>query len=186
LERLKEVGLFRVSFGIESGNEEFRIHHLHRNISNEELLRYFNIIDKSDIKYSINCIIGFPYENRDMVFDTIRFVRSIKGYDAITVSIFTPYRGTILREVAIKEGWLDSHAFTVHTTNTSMINMPHFSAKQIDGLMRTFPLYVEFPEVDWPEIRKAETFELEGEEVFKRYSMVYRERRWGEHSDEPK
>ena len=179
LERLEEVGLFRVSFGIESGNEKFRIKHLHRYISNEKLLHYFDVIDRSGIQYSINCIIGFPFEMREMVFDTIKFVKQIKGYDTITVSIFTPYRGTVLREEAIKAGWLNPNALTVHTTATSMLNMPHFTQKQIDGLMKTFPLYVEFDESVWTEIEKAERFEPESDEIFERYSKMYKERRWG-------
>ncbi len=180
LEKLKEVGLFRVSFGIESGNEEFRMKQLKRNISNQKLLSYFNIIDESGIQYSINCIIGFPLETREMVFDTIRFVKQIKGYDTITVSIFTPYRGTVLREDAIKAGWLDPDALTVHTTASSMLDMPYFTRKQIDGLMKTFPLYVEFDETVWPEIEKAERSEPEGDEIYERYSSIYKERRWGQ------
>lgn len=179
LRKLKEVGLFRASFGIESGNEDFRVKRLGRNISNSRLLSAFEHIDKSGIQYSINCIIGFPFETREMVFDTIRLVKQIKGYDAVTVSIFTPYRGTVLREQAIEAGWLDPEALTVHTTASSMLNMPQFTRKQIDGLMRTFPLYVEFDESAWPEIEKAERFEPEGEEILARYAQAYRERRWG-------
>lgn len=179
LKKLKDVGLFRVSFGIESGNEEFRIKHLGRKITNDELLKYFDLIDNSGISYSVNCIIGFPYETRETALDTIRLVKRIRGYDAITVSIFTPYRGTPLREQAIKEGWLDPDSLTVHTTSTSLLKMPHFTAHQIDGLMRTFPLYVQFDESEWADLAKAERFEPEGEVVFARYSQMYKERRWG-------
>lgn len=180
LKKLKDVGLFRVSFGVESGNEEFRIKRLGRNITNEKLLHYFEIIDESGIQYSINCMVGFPFETREMVFDTIRLVKQIKGYDSITTSVFTPYRGTILRQQAIEAGWLDPKALTIHTTASSMLKMPYFTAKQIEGLMRTFPLYVEFEESAWPEIEKLERFEPEGNEVLEKYSKMYRERRWGE------
>jgi radical SAM superfamily enzyme YgiQ (UPF0313 family) len=178
LKKLKEVGLFRVSFGIESGDEGFRRKYLNRNISNEKLLQYFNIINESGIQYSINCIIGFPFETRKRVFNTIRFVKHVKGYDSITVSVFTPYRGTILRQKAIEAGWLDPNSLTVHTTAASMLNMPHFTARQIEGLMRTFPLYVEFDDFSWPDIEKAELFMPEGDEILAKYSKVYRERRW--------
>jgi anaerobic magnesium-protoporphyrin IX monomethyl ester cyclase len=176
LEKMKDVGLFRVSFGIESGNEEFRIGRLHRRATNEKILRSFNVIYQAEIEYSINCIIGFPFETRQMVFDTIRFVKQIRGYDSITVSTYVPYRGSKLREDAINAGWLDPDAFTLHTTSSSMLKMPHFSSRQIEGLMQTFPLYVEFDESDWPEIEKAERFEPEGEEILARYSKIYRER----------
>ena len=180
LRKLKEVGLFRVSFGIESGNEEFRKSRLNRSISNEDLLLYFGIINKSGITYSVNYIIGFPFETREMVFDTIRFAKNIKGYDSMTVSIFTPYRGTLLRQQAIEEGWLSPEAMSVHTTASSILNMPNFTSRQIDGLIRTFPLYVEFDESSWPEIERAELFEPEGEEILEKYATIYRQRRWKE------
>lgn len=179
LKKLKEVGLFRVSFGIESGNEEFRRRRLNRNISNEKLLYYFDMINENGISYSINCIIGFPYETREMIFDTIRLAKLIKGYDSITVSIFTPYRGTVLREQAIEEGWLDPDALTVHTTATSMLKMPYLTARQLDGLIRVFPLYVEFNESVWPQLEKAEFFEPEGDKILGEYSKIYKEKRWG-------
>lgn len=179
LQGLKEIGLFRVSFGIESGNEVFRRDYLGRKASNEKLLRQFEIIRQSGIDYSVNVIIGFPYETREMVFDTIEFCRRIEGYDALTVSVFTPYRGTVLRDQAIAEGWLDPNAMTVHTTASSMLDMPSFSAHEIDGMMRAFPLYVEFDEEEWPEIEKIERFAAGSEELFERYSERYRERKWG-------
>jgi len=180
LGKLKAVGLFRASFGIESGNEKFRREKLGRNISNEDIVRSFNVIDKSGISYSINCIIGFPYETREMVFDTIGLMKQIKGYDAVTVSIFTPYRGTVLRDETIREGWLDPQALTVHTTSRSMLDMPYFTAAQINGMMRTFPLYVEFDKSEWPMIEKAELFTSEGDEIFNNYAKQYMKRRWGE------
>jgi len=179
LRRLKDVGLFRVSFGVESGNEKFRKEKLGRNVSNDKLLRCFDIICQSGIQYSINCIIGFPFETRELVFDTIRLVKQIKGYDSITTSIFTPYRGTVLRQEAIEAGWLDPKALTDHTTSSSMLRMPLFMPEKIDGLMRTFPLYIEFDESAWQEIEKAEQFDPGGDRIFERYSEMYRERRWG-------
>ncbi|MEW6407126.1 MAG: radical SAM protein [Patescibacteria group bacterium] len=178
LKKLKEVGLFRVSFGVESGNAHFREKYLGRRVSNEKLLHYFNIISDSGIDFSINYIIGFPFETREMVFDSIRLAKQIKGYDSITVSIFTPYRGTILRQAAIEAGWLDPDALTTHTTASSIFKMPLFTSRQIDGLIRTFPLYVEFEESLWAEIGKAEMFEPGGEEILAKYSELYKKRRW--------
>ena len=179
LKRLKEVGAFRISFGIESGNENFRRQYLNRQVSSPKLLEIFSkIIDESGIPYSINCMIGFPFETRELVFDTIHFVKQIKGYDSITVSIFTPYRGTVLRQQAIERGWLDPETLTIHTTATPILKMPHFTPQQIMGLMRTFPLYVEFDESVWPEIKKAEDTDEEGEKVFTKYSKLYQEKRW--------
>jgi hypothetical protein len=45
--------------------------------------------------------------------------------------------------------------------------------------MRTFNLYVEFDESEWPEIEKAEQLTKEGDDVYKEYSTEYRKRLWG-------
>ncbi len=115
--RLKEVGCYRISFGIEAGNEQFRQKILRRKITNEELIAKFaDVIAPSGIAFSLNVIIGMPGETRELVMDTIELIRSISGYDALTVSIFTPYHGTVLRDVAVLNGWLESSLITRHTT----------------------------------------------------------------------
>ena len=176
LKRLKKAGSYRISFGVECGNEEFRAKILKRKPTNEQIIKAFKVIEKSGIVFSLNLIIGFPGETRDLVIETINLVKKIRGYDAITVSIFTPYRGTVLRQIAIKNNWLDSEHLTVHTTSSSILKMPppYLQAKEIDGLIRTIPLYIYFPYSEWNEIKKAEFFDETGNKVFKKYSEIYK------------
>ena len=137
LQRLKDVGAYRISFGIESGNEQYRKKVLHRNGTNQNLRNTFDEIADSGIPFSLNLIIGMPGETRDLVMDTINFSRTMRGYDTVTVSIFTPYHGTVLRDVAVKNNWLDKDYITTHTTSSSQLKMPkpYLSSKEIDGLM---------------------------------------------------
>ena len=107
LKRLKEVGNYRISFGIECGNSDFRNKVLLRKPSNDDIIQSFKDIANSGVGFSINLIIGFPGETRELVMETIHLVRQVRGYDTVTVSIFTPYRGTVLKEVAVKNGWLE-------------------------------------------------------------------------------
>ena len=108
--------------------------------------------------------------------ETVELVKQISGFDALTVSIFTPYRGTVLRQI-VKNGWLDPNHLTVHTTSSSVLKMPkpYLQSVEIDGLMRTIPLYVYFPCDHWENIQKAEKFDEEGEKMFKKYSNIYKE-----------
>ena len=57
LKRLKEVNCYRIAFGIESGNEQYRQKVLRRKITNEEIIRKFEIIADSGISFSVNLII---------------------------------------------------------------------------------------------------------------------------------
>lgn len=175
LKRLKEIGAYRISFGIESGNEQFRKHVLKRNTTNNKLREYFDTFVEAGIPFSVNLIIGFPGETRELVMDTIRFVQTLQGYDTITCSIFTPYHGTILREVAIKNGWLEKDYITKHTTSNSALQMPapYLNSADIDGIMRVIALMCYFPESDWANLRRAETDDEEGNRLLKHYSEIY-------------
>lgn len=185
LARLKEVGCYRISFGIECGNEEYRRKVLRRTPSNADLIRNFDVIAASGIAFSLNLIIGMPGETRELIMDTVDLVRSIRGYDALTVSIFTPYHGTVLREVAVRNGWLDPQTITKHTTARSLLRMPppYLSADEIDGLVKTVPLYCYFPKSEWAQIRRAEESDAEAMRIREHYAQIYQAEFLGETQD---
>lgn len=188
LQRLKEVGAYRISFGIESGNEQYRTQVLRRNGTNDEIRGYFDTIVESGIAFSVNLIIGFPGESRELVMDTVRFVKTITGFDTVTISIFTPYHGTVLRDVAVKNGWLAKDYITKHTTSSSALVMPppFLSSADVDGLMRVLPLYIYFPETGWEAIRRAEIDDAEGNRLLAHYSEIYRINFLKDNQDEEK
>lgn len=186
LARLKEVGCYRISFGIECGNQEFRQKVLKRKITNAEMIDRFEVIAQSGIAFSLNLIVGMPGETRELIMDTVELVRSVRGYDALTVSIFTPYGGTVLRDVAVKNGWLDPSTITRHTTSRSLLTMPppFVNADDIDGLAAVMPLYCYFPKTEWEALRRAEIADEEGLRIREHYSEIYRTEFLGENQDE--
>lgn len=189
LRRLKQIGAYRFSLGVEAGNEQFRRIVLRRNGSNEMIRKQFDVIADSGIAFSINLIIGFPGETRELVMDTVRFVRTLRGYDTLTVSIFTPYHGTVLREVAVKNGWLEPNYVTRHTTSSSALQMPrppYLSSKEIDGLMRVVPLLCYFPEGEWEALHRAEIDDEEGNRILEQYSAIYKRNFLKESQDDEK
>ena len=123
----------------------------------------------ADKKYKAvaNCIIGMPDENRDLIFDTINFVRKLpKNIDATGAYVFAPYHGTPLRDLAIEKGYIKSDdvvSLSLSSGSGSMLNMPQLSSSEIAGLARTFAYYVKFPKDRWNDIRIAEKFTPEGD-----------------------
>jgi len=176
LSGLIDVGLDRMSIGLEHGNFDYRKNILKRNPTNELLLEHLEIIADSGVVFSINCILGMVDETREMVFETIEFCRKLRNFDAITVSIFTPYHGTELRSLAVKNNYLDENVITTHTTSSSLLNMPFFKSDEIDGMFRTFMMYVRFEKKLWPEIKKAEKFDKQGNDIWKKLYYLYQER----------
>jgi len=181
LEWLKSVGCYRISFGLEHGNEQFRKEKLRRNITNVEILKQSRIVAQAGIPYTLNNIIGFPYETRELVLDSINLNREINSFDSVSVNVFVPYHGTVLRDNAIREGWLDPERQTTSVIAESILEMPppHLSPTEILSLQRVFPLYVRLPESRYPEIRKAESFDEEGNAVFDRLAKEFYEQVYG-------
>ena len=145
-----------------------------RPLKNGILTEKFKIIAEAGIPFSINNIIGFPNETRELIFETIELNRQISAYDALTVSCFVPYHGTVLRDRAVEQGLVDKDSI-VCDLHHSTLNMPQLPVEEIDGLLRTFPLYVHFDKSVWPDIKRAETFDDEGDEIFRRLSTRYQE-----------
>ena len=79
--RLKELGLDRVTFGLEHGNEKFRRDIVKRDYSNDDAVKKIKIIEKLGITFSVNNIIGFPDETRELAFDTIELTHTARTRD---------------------------------------------------------------------------------------------------------
>ena len=176
LAMMKSVNSDRISFGMECGNEEFRQKVVKRHPTNEDIIKQFDIIARGKIAFSINNIIGFPDETRELIFETIELNRQLWGYDSLSVSIFTPYHGTALRKLAVERGYIDDGIITKHVASSSLLNMPQLSPKEIDGILKTFQLYVRLPKEEWPSIRKAEQDTEEGNLIFADLQKKFQEK----------
>jgi anaerobic magnesium-protoporphyrin IX monomethyl ester cyclase len=181
LEQLKEVGCYRISFGLEHGNQQYRQDKLRRKMTNEFVVSQAQIVAEVGIPYTLNIIIGFPYETRDLVFDSIKLCRDIHSFDSLSVNVFVPYHGTPLREMALKEGWLNPERQTTSVIAESILEMPppYLSGPEILTLQRVFPLYVRMPESRYPEIKRAEVADEEGEAMLDELSAEFYEMTYG-------
>ena len=163
---LKDIGCHRISFGIEHGNEGFRKKYLDRSVSNDKIIKSLEIVNEVNIPFSVNNIIGFPYETYELAFDTIRLNKRIKA-DSRNAYPFTPFHGTPLRTICDQLG-LTKKGQLVESfvAKGSVLDMPQFRKKQVDGLCKTFNLYVNLPEEVWPKIKEAEEDTLHGRKIY--------------------
>jgi radical SAM superfamily enzyme YgiQ (UPF0313 family) len=162
LKAIKQAGCYRMQFGLESGNEEYRKTVLKRTVPNKVYYEFFDYINDSDIAYGLNVIIGMPFETREFVFDTINMVKKAAGYDGTMISTFIPYSGTDLKKICIENGFIDKNFINDDPkglSSFSSLNMPnpYLQREEIDALSKTFNLYCYFPETEWENIKKAET-----------------------------
>jgi anaerobic magnesium-protoporphyrin IX monomethyl ester cyclase len=176
VQKLFSVGLKRVGLGVEHGNEEFRKKVVNRNYTNATAIEKMKILQKFEgLEYSCNNIVGFPNETPELHMDTVRLNRQLNPHSA-SCSIFTPFYGTPLREICLKEGFIKDNSVIAPTNSEkSILNMPNFTSDQILGKARTFNLYLKFPENRWKEIEKAEQLTPEGDRAWNYLKAEYEE-----------
>lgn len=165
---LRDIGCARISFGIEHGNEMFRKKWIARPVSNDLMLKNFAIVEDSGIPFSVNNILGFPHETRELAFDTIEFNRKINAHDRNAYA-FTPFHGTPLRKECERLGYLKNEDISkslVARIDENPLDMPQFPRTEIGKIVKTFNMYVKFPKNRWPEIKKAEEETSEGNKIY--------------------
>ena len=178
---LKEMNCDRISIGLESGNENYRMNVLKKKFTNEEFLKSIEMLDKYGINATINTIIGLPDETREMIFDSInlnRIALENKKIDVtITVSTYVPCGGTELREYCLTKGYFKDDEY-LKMKNTSFhkgafLTQPSISQEEVKGLLKTFPLYVKMLKGHWDDIKNAEQLDNQGEFLYKELRSIY-------------
>ena len=175
IEKLAEVGLHRISFGIEHGNEAFRKKILGRKWKNEDIIEALKIPHRYDVQFSLNNITGFPEETRELALDTIELNRQI-DFDNANIYSFVPFHGTPLRKLCEKQGLISKDTIARALTDRPMLEMPQYPVEEIEGIKKCFILYVKFPKSRWREIRKAEVNTTEGNRIFKALKEEFMEK----------
>ena len=174
-EKLDEMNMLRMNFGIEHGNPEYRLRTLKRKVSNETMLQGFRYCSGRRFATAGNCIIGMPEENRSLIFDTIEFCRQVPSHiEKVGAFIFAPYHGTPLRELAVQRGYLPADTVCdIQNPRASILDQPQLPREEVIGLARTFGLYQTLPREEWKWIEKAEHDTAEGRDVFERLQREY-------------
>ena len=145
----------QVTMGIESGSEGIRKKVCNRHMSNRTIIKAYDICHEMGFHTASFNMIGLPDETRDDFFQTIRLNREAR-VDQPMLSFFYPFPGTKLRDYCIRSGYLDEELHEVDYAVSSVLAMPQFTNEEIEGLKRTFVLYVKMNESLFPEIEKAE------------------------------
>jgi radical SAM superfamily enzyme YgiQ (UPF0313 family) len=171
---IREAGCIAIAIGIETGNDFVREQVYKRRTSKKATIRAFEIMHKYGIRTSGNVIIGVPHEGRKEVFDTVELVRECQP-KALNVNIFAPFRGTALREYCVERGYLKDKDFIRDGRKPwkPVLDMPQITKEEVEGLVRTFGLYVTLPKKYWSDIEKCEKPTEEGDKKFSDLSKLY-------------
>jgi len=149
-------------------------------MTNAVIVNGLRTVKEIGIPFSVNNIMGFPHETYDLAFDTVRLNREFNADDRNAYP-FTPFNGTPLRDECEKLGFVKKGQTVkslVPEGSSPDLNMPQFPASQVQGLVKTFNMYVKFPESRWPEIRKAEPNTPEANRIYNNLKQEFIEEFW--------
>ncbi len=143
--RLAEAGCFRVSMGVETGDDHLRQKILKKNITNAQIIAAAENLHRYGIRVLTNNMIGLPGETIDQALETMRLNTRIRT-DYPWCSILQPYPGTPIADTARAAGLLTTDTeqlFASTFFKTSILqqkNMP-----KLVRLHKFFFLGVKFP-----------------------------------------
>jgi len=160
----------QVTMGIESGSENIRKKICQRMMTNKTIIDAFHVCHDLDFRTASFNMIGLPDETREDFLKTIQVNREARVEQPM-LSYFYPFPGTKLRDYCIKKGYIKNEFHEVDYAVSSVLNMPHFSQKEIDGLKRTFVLYVKMDSSYFYDIQKAE----QDDTTFNQMAKIYNE-----------
>lgn len=137
---LKKGGCVLVKIGVETGNESLRKNVLNRRFSNEDIIKTFKMAKENGIKtFSFN-MIGVPGETRQTIKETLDLNIEIKP-DFMQVTIFFPYRGTVLGDLCFQKGYVGEHLEDSYMEKSSL-RLPRISKHAIERAAMNFKFRV--------------------------------------------
>lgn len=171
----RRMNCVSMSVALECGNDEYRRDMLGRKYTVEDVARTVRILQNHGIRTSLLCMVGMPYEDRELIFETFDAARRIAP-DIVNPNCFFPFRGVPLSELAVTEGLADPEviATTRSQVDRCLINNPKIDAKAVEGIVRLHFFYLHWPKTFKPLLRLGEQDTALGRWFFRRFSDIQR------------
>lgn len=129
---MKRAGLWMISFGLESGNEEV-LKRTGKNITMEQSRTAVRLAHRLGIKTSGHFILGLPGETSASMEETLRFSLDLP-LDIAQFYAAAPFPGTALYARARTEGWLRADAS--FSQGLAGMDLPGLPAQKVDAFRR--------------------------------------------------
>jgi len=134
LNLLYRAGFKALAFGVESGSERI-LELIHKDITINQVFDTIIKFKKAGINSKYYFMAGFPTETTEDLFKTTDLIQKMKQLDPqIRVPgwrIFTPYPGTDLYNLAVKQGWIPPKTLEEWATyNFNTVNTPWVKHKE--------------------------------------------------------
>jgi len=147
LEAFSKSGCVSMHFGIESGSQKV-LDSLNKNQEVEDTVRAFDLCKDFGIKTLADIVIGCPNETREDIEMTDKLLERIRP-NWVQVWHLTPYKGTILYDMASEKGWLkhstlfyDEPQMEINFTFEELVDIQSRLSKKHNKIMWNLRPYV--------------------------------------------
>ncbi len=147
LKKLKLAGCFMLAVGFESANEK-TLKLIKKGTTVEDNMKAAALIRKTGLPLFAFLMIGFPWETKDDIINTLKFAFQLKP-DFIEVHIAMPYYGTGLYDLCKKYDTITSEAwgndyFSPNTCGTQTVSMEEIKKLKQKYLLKFYlrPTYI--------------------------------------------
>ena len=113
-EAMHKAGAHTIYFGIESGSDK-TLKFIGKGITRQQAVDAVKAAKEVELNALGSFVIGFPYETEEDIRSTIRFANKV-DVDLAQFTIATPYPGTRLWEIAVRENLLLTRNWRKFTT----------------------------------------------------------------------
>jgi radical SAM superfamily enzyme YgiQ (UPF0313 family) len=169
---LKEANCKSMSIGVESGSEKIRSNVLNKKGSNEKIIEAVDMFKKEGIRICTFNMIGIPEETEEDIRETIKLNR-VASPDLADYAYFYPFKGTVLGNLCYGKGYVRQHSLELVSIRTKcVLKYPQIKTEILEGLHKTFPLYMNLPEWIDPLVSIAERDDEIGCEVYAKLKEI--------------
>jgi radical SAM superfamily enzyme YgiQ (UPF0313 family) len=134
---LKKANFESVIIGLESGSERVRTQVLNRQYQNATIIKAVNCARRHGIKIGVFNLVGLPTETLADFNETLKMNQLIQP-DWHATSIFFPYKGTRLYDMAEELGLLPRELNFKEERQHATLDLPGFSREQVQQQFDSF------------------------------------------------
>jgi len=132
LRLMKSAGLWMISFGLESGNDEL-LARMGKRITTEDSRRAVTEAHAAGLRTAGHFIFGLPGETERTMAETLAFALDLP-LDVAQFYAAAPFPGTALYDEALAKGWLvEGDGFS---QNRSALRIPDLPPEKVDAFRR--------------------------------------------------
>lgn len=131
-EALGRSGCTYIDLGVESFDDEI-LKYVKKGFTVADIHRAIALLQKYKVPVKLNVLIGTsPLETRSTIRHTVREAKKLK-VDQVMINIISPFPGTELHELAVKNGWILGGEYRpTDVQRESILNYPNLSAREME------------------------------------------------------